>query len=248
MAILDIKTDFQLVFNYMAGNTYHMDDDSTDVIDEVNSLLKLGVGDSYRLEHIKQAYIKNKTIWITDKNYLKRLRDKYLTKHTPHPDVQLDSENIVFENEPENDEKFYCWKCGKKSSLNANFCLVCGTSLFEVNSNSQSKSKSKSSKLSRHKRSSPLKIPIIVGIPILILVILGVGYTQGYFDNFLNGISGVDDPSAGIDDRDLGCGLGTKYDSAKDTCILIPKKDAASNSKCGAGTVYDPTSNRCIIG
>jgi hypothetical protein len=31
--------------------------DSSDVVDDVNALLKLGVGDPYRLEHIKQAYI-----------------------------------------------------------------------------------------------------------------------------------------------------------------------------------------------
>jgi len=71
--------------------------DSTDVVDEVNALLKLGVGDSYRLEHIKQAYIQNKNIWITDKNYLKRLREKYLDKQ--NPEIQS-SADIVFENEP----------------------------------------------------------------------------------------------------------------------------------------------------
>ena len=35
---------------------------SEDVVDDVNALLKLGVGDPYRLEHIKQAYILNSTI------------------------------------------------------------------------------------------------------------------------------------------------------------------------------------------
>ena len=40
--------------------------DSHDVVDEVNALLKLGVGDPYRLEHIKQTYIQNQKIWITD--------------------------------------------------------------------------------------------------------------------------------------------------------------------------------------
>jgi len=47
--------------------------DSKDVIDNVNALMKLGVGDPYRLEHIKQAYILNKIIWKSD--------NKYLVKH-----------------------------------------------------------------------------------------------------------------------------------------------------------------------
>ena len=74
--------------------------DSTDVIDEVNALLKLGVGE-YRLEHIKQAFIQNKTIWVTDENYLKRMREKYLVKHEIQPDAE-----IVFENEPEEKKLF----------------------------------------------------------------------------------------------------------------------------------------------
>ena len=38
---------------------------SEDIVDNVNALLKLNVGDPYRLEHIKQAYILNKIIWKT---------------------------------------------------------------------------------------------------------------------------------------------------------------------------------------
>ncbi|MDF2429564.1 MAG: hypothetical protein OPY05_03090, partial [Nitrosopumilus sp.] len=92
--------------------------DSTDVVDEVNSLLKLGVGDPYRLEHIKQTYVQNQKIWITDENYLKRLREKYLVKH--NSDIQTNNE-IVFENEPEDKSTIHCWKCGKKGPLGANF-------------------------------------------------------------------------------------------------------------------------------
>ena len=109
--------------------------DSTDVIDEVNALLKIGVGDSYRLEHIKQAFIQNKTIWVTDENYLKRMREKYLAKHTS--EIQPDAE-IIFENEPEDKETIHCWKCGEKCPLGANFCMSCGTSIFEIGETSQS--------------------------------------------------------------------------------------------------------------
>ena len=52
-----------------------------DIVDDVNALLNLGVGDAYRLEHIKQSYIQNKSIWNVDKNYLQKMVEKYLIKH-----------------------------------------------------------------------------------------------------------------------------------------------------------------------
>ena len=163
--------------------------DPVDIIDDVNALLKLGVGDAYRLEHIKQAYIQNKTIWVTDENYLKRMREKYLIKHT------LDTpEDIVFENEPEPKETIHCWKCGKKCPLGANFCMTCGTSLFEVGANPKPIHTSKS-----FTKNIPLKIPILVGIPVIILIFLGAGYTQGYFDNVLDTTSDVSNVAPVVD-------------------------------------------------
>ena len=224
--------------------------DSVDVIDEVNALLKLRVGDSYRLEHIKQAYIQNKSIWVTDENYLKRMREKYLVKHTP--DVSGD---IVFENEPKDKEIIHCWKCGKKGPMGANFCMVCGTSIFEVDATPQRIPKLKSI---GSRRSIPLKIPILIGIPILILIILGAGYTMGYFDNFLNSSSRVVttptdviiDDGASVDSNSA-CGPGTVYDSESNSCMLgtTSKTDSSadSNSACGPGTVYDSESNSCIL-
>ena len=49
-----------------------------DIIDEINALLRLGVGDQYRLEHIKLAYVENRTIWESDRRYLERMREKYI--------------------------------------------------------------------------------------------------------------------------------------------------------------------------
>jgi len=93
----------------MPYNGKHMD--SIDVVDEVNALLKLDVGDPYRLEHIKQTFIQNKKIWITDENYLKNLRAKYLVKQTT--DTQTDE--IVFENEPEIKKPFIVGNAEKKA-------------------------------------------------------------------------------------------------------------------------------------
>ena len=222
--------------------------DSTDVVDEVNSLLKLGVGDPYRLEHIKQTYVQNQKIWITDENYLKRLREKYLVKH--NSDIQTNNE-IVFENEPEDKETIHCWKCGKKGPLGANFCMLCGTSIFEVGVTPKPVPKSKS-----FTKSIPLKIPVLVGIPILILIVLGAGYSMGYFDNaFERSPSGI--VSTVMEDEEIfygiydpKCGIGTVLDPDTNFCVPgIVSTTLGSdvpNSICGSTTVLDPDTNQCI--
>ena len=225
----------------------HMD--SLDVVDEINALLKLDVGDPYRLEHIKQAFIQNKKIWITDENYLKNLRDKYLAKHT---DTQTDE--IVFENEPESKETIHCWKCGKKVPLSANFCMICGTSIFEVGANSQPLPESKPSSLSK---SIPLKIPILIGIPVLILIVLGASYSLGSFDDVLDSSPATISPSV-IEDEDIfygefdsKCGPGTVLDPETNACrvgSIMESSSSETDSKCGPGTVFDSESNSCIVG
>ncbi len=232
----------------MCYNRKHMD--SIDIVDEVNALLKLDVGDPYRLEHIKQTFIQNKKIWITDENYLKNLREKYLIKHP----TDTPTDERVFENEPENKETIHCWKCGKKGPLGANFCMICGTSIFEVGTNPQHIPESKSSSFSK---SIPLKIPIIVGIPILILIILGTGYSLGYFDNALDSSSDtistpvIENEDIFYGEFDPKCGTGTVLDP--DTNFCVPGKvlntidSGESNPKCGPGLVYDPDTNFCNL-
>jgi hypothetical protein len=232
----------------MPYNGKHMD--SIDVVDEVNALLKLDVGDPYRLEHIKQTFIQNKKIWITDENYLKNLRAKYLVKHTT--DTQTDE--IVFENEPESKETIHCWKCGKKGPIGANFCMLCGTSIFEVGANPQPIPESKSSSFSK---SIPLKIPIIIGIPVLILIILGAGYSLGYFDNVLDSSSDtistpvIENEDIFYGEFDSKCGAGTVLDPETNACRVGSVKTSSSgetDSKCGPGTIFDLKSNSCILG
>lgn len=215
--------------------------DSTDIVDEVNALLKLDVGDPYRLEHIKQTFIQNKKIWITDENYLKNLREKYLVKPT-----DTDADDIVFENEPDA-ETIHCWKCGKKGPLGANFCMVCGTSIFEIEGNTQSTTELKSSK------SISLKIPILIGIPVLILVLLGAGYSLGFFDSAFDSSSDTIPTSKNKDifygEFDSKCGAGTVLDPETNACrvgSVTPSSDK-TDSKCGTGLVYDPDTNSCNL-
>ncbi len=222
--------------------------DSYDVVDEVNALLKLGVGDPYRLEHIKQTYVQNKKIWITDENYLKRLREKYLVRQTS--DVPLD-ESIVFENEPEDNETIHCWKCGKKCPLGANFCMICGSSLFEVGSNPQPVVEADRSR--NYRKSLSLKIPTLAAIPVLILIIIGAAYSQGYFDNAVKSSDIITPPVVENEvvfygEYDSKCGAGTVLDPDTNACVpgMVINPMNSGNSKCGAGTVLDPDTNACV--
>ena len=225
--------------------------DSRDVVDDVNALLKLDVGDPYRLEHIKQTYIQNKKIWITDENYLKNLREKYLVKHTS----DVSSDEIVFENEPENKEMIHCWKCGKQGPLSANFCMICGASIFEVGANPQTTPESKP--CSRFSKSIPLKIPVFVGIPVLMLIMLGIGYSQGSFDGAFDSSSdtisspAIEDEDIFYGESDSKCGPGTVLDPETNACRVGSVKASSPDeldSKCGPGTIFDSESNSCILG
>ena len=235
--------------------------DSLDVIDDVNALLKLGVGDPYRLEHIKQAYIQDKTIWQSDSNYLQQMKEKYLTKHS---DVQTETDENS-ENDAESKNLIHCWKCGKKVPLASNFCMICGSAVFEVGTEPQIEERQRPPiNLKNKTKTIGLKIPIMIGIPVLILIILGVGYSQGFFDNALeNQISNesIEDEIVSksaekvSSETNSKCGKGTIFDPNTNSCVLesevvsVDKEPSSSetNSKCGAGTVFDTDTNSCIL-
>ncbi len=210
--------------------------DSVDIVDEVNALLKLGVGDPYRLEHIKQAYIQNKTIWTTDGNYMQRMREKYLTKLGS--DVQTNIDENVDDNS-ENKDTIHCWKCGKKSPLGANFCMICGSSLFEVGS-IQTTHEAIPTNSKNQSKSIGLKIPTMIGIPVLILIIIGGAYGMGFFDNTFEKYTPDDSIGDVIDSKDNTI---DSEDSSDDTTL-----PTETNSKCGTGTVFDPETNSCVLG
>ncbi len=200
---------------------------SSDVVDDVNALLKLGVGDPYRLEHIKQAYILNSTIWKSDDRYLAQLREKYLVKHRiDQPDIQPEIDGKV-ESDSENKDMIHCWKCGKKVSLEANFCMACGASLFEVGTESQPAEVQRPSAQTKiPTKTIGLKIPILIGIPVLILIILGGAYSGGFFDNAFESRI-VEEP------------IENEIES------IDKVVSTESNSKCGPGTVLKD--GKCVL-
>ncbi len=184
-----------------------------DIVDDVNALLKLGVGDIYRLEHIKQAYMANKTIWDSDAKYMAHMKSKYLKPDADAPEDAKDAED---------EEIIHCWKCGQKNSLKANFCMVCGVSLFEIDSKPETESK-QTHRASRGIKSR-LKKPILIAIPILILLAAGAAIATGSVD----------------------VGL-PQFGSGGTVPVVVPDDPTVTHSKCGTGTVFDPVSNTCAL-
>ena len=230
-----------------------------DIVDDVNALLNLGVGDAYRLEHIKQAYIENKSIWNADKNYLQKMVDKYLIKHS---DLGLDS--TKGESESENEEKIHCWKCGKQTSLGANFCMICGASLFDVATESKVVEDPIQPNQKNNMIKINLKIPIMIGIPVIILAIIGGAYSQGYFDNTFEKAevkivkpvikpTTIEATETTTSEANSKCGPGTVFDSETNACVLASEDNTTetttseANSKCGPGTVFDSETNACVL-
>ena len=218
--------------------------DDSDIVDALNELLKLGVGDPYRLEHIKLAYIQNKTLWDTDQKYLERLRDRYLFRLIPKPKTDTHEDSTT--SEPEQQDFIHCWHCGSKNPIAGNFCMVCGSSLFEIGKSEYADTEKISRYASQSKqKTTSKKIPIMIGIPVLILAIIGVGASQGLFsDVFDNTPEDITEPKPSTSEKTQPtethskCGKGTVYDKVTNSCVL---------SKCGPGTILDPKTNSCIL-
>ena len=226
---------------------------SVDVIDEVNALLKLGVGDPYRLEHIKQAYILNSTIWKSDERYLEQLIEKYLVKHRveQHDIRQETDENLESDSEDKN--LIHCWKCGKESLFEANFCMVCGSSLFEVGTESQTVDvKIPSGRPKNQRKTIGLKIPVMIIIPVLILIILGAGYSQGLFDNILEKRVMEETVEETVEEtaETVEKTAETVVETSKTQCGpgTIPKDGVCVlDERCGPGTIFDEDTYSCIL-
>ncbi len=211
--------------------------DDSDIVDALNSLLKLGVGDPYRLEHIKQAYIQNKTLWDTDQKYLERLRDRYLFRLIPKP--QTDTNEDFTTSEPELQDFIHCWHCGCKNPIAGNFCMVCGSSLFEIGKSEYADSEKISRYASQSKQKTiGKKIPIMIGIPVLLLAIIGVGASQGLFSDVFDNIPSEDITEPKSSSEDI---TEPKSSTSEKT------QPTETHSKCGKGTVFDSKTNSCVL-
>ena len=212
-----------------------------DVIDEVNELLRLGVGDAFRLEHIKQAYIHEKSVWDSDKKYLADLREKYLARIRPD-----DQEDV---------SKIHCWKCGKKNQVGANYCMMCGAALFEVGKESEPEPP--------EPRELPPPEPVRPSAPKagrkrwIIVAVAAAALLAAAAALVVSGavdlparsspaeLSVLQDsrcaPGLAFEEgvcRVSTCGQGTIFDESSRSCVIPP---------CGSGLAYDPAAGACVV-
>lgn len=210
-----------------------------DVIDEVNELLRLGVGDAFRLEHIKQAYIHEKTVWDSDQKYLADLKEKYLDRIRPD-----DQEDV---------SKIHCWKCGKKNPVGANYCMMCGAALFEVG-----KEQPEAPEPPNTPPSEPVQTAAKTGRKKWIIIAVAAAALVAAAAALA--VPGGIDLSLRSDSADLfvlpdsrceaglafeqgvcrvsACGPGTVFDESSRSCVLPP---------CGPGLAYDPAADACVV-
>ncbi len=103
----------------------------TSDLDDVKQLLNLGVGDIGRLEHIKQAIEKNKTLYTSDKEYLKKLIQNLTMDQNKPNSKNILKKSIVEESHKEipvttKSSEIFCHSCGNGLSRNFKFCSKCG--------------------------------------------------------------------------------------------------------------------------
>ncbi len=240
------------------------------LLDQVNILIKMKVGDPYRLEHIKLMLKQKRTVYGSDRAYLDKLIHEYieqvktqkkLAKIRGENPFEEDSENIISdENIDEDDviemQYIYCWKCGKSIPVNSNFCLECGSDVKnpEVKEDvDKSPDKSPDKIIEKKSNNGNTKnIIIVIGVLGILAIIGGAVAMNGGFDKTVTSVESpvelsvevIDEPSETDIETNSKCGAGTVFDEATNTCLL---EGTQTNSKCGAGTVFDEATNTCVI-
>ena len=223
------------------------------LLDQVNILIKMKVGDPYRLEHIKLMLKQKRTVYGSDRAYLDHLIHDYIEEvktqkklsklrgEDPFEDTPETRTSESVEDDYEEDEgeelveleHIYCWKCGKSIPVNSKFCLDCGSDIKnpEVKEDPVEKTPDKiPSEIIEKKSNNGNKknILIVIGVLAILAVIGGAVVMNNGFD---------------------------KTVSSDDESILPPtevitkttESDVDVNSKCGAGTVFDDATNTCLL-
>ena len=239
------------------------------LLDQVNILIKMKVGDPYRLEHIKLMLKQKRTVYGSDRAYLDHLIHDYIEEvKTQKKLSKLRGEN-PFEEIPEiktseeEDEELvelkhiYCWKCGKSIPINSKFCFDCGSDIKnpKVKEDNSEKNSDKIFGETIDKTSNNgnrKNILMVVGV-LVILALIGGAVVMNYeFDKTISLVGEPIPPPVEVinqiaefdDDATSKCGSGTVFDDATNTCLL---ENAQTTSKCGSGTVFDDATNTCLL-
>ena len=242
------------------------------LLDQVNILINMNVGDAYRLEHIKLMLKQKRTVYGSDRVYLDHLiyeyieqikTQKQLAKIRGEDPFEEDSDDTSSEENIEDKSKddimeldhIYCWKCGKSIPVNSKFCLDCGSDIKkpEIKDNAivEDTSENIIEEISKHKSTGGSKknILIVVGVLAILAIIGAAVVLGGTFDKTISSIgdnkpSPKEITSIAESDSISKCGAGTIFDDTTNSCILAGTQ---TNSQCGTGTIFDDTTNSCIL-
>ena len=98
-------------------------DDLASLLEKIERLANLRVGDASRLEHIRRCIIENKKIYNSDIQYIKELETRLQVNQTKST------------NEPSSGGSgWICWRCGEKLVPSAKFCSFCGSKQVQEHS------------------------------------------------------------------------------------------------------------------
>ena len=242
------------------------------LLDQVNILIKMKVGDPYRLEHIKLMLKQKRTVYGSDRAYLDHLIHDYieqvktqkkLAKIRGEDPYEEDSETMVSEEDIEDEddvvemEHIYCWKCGKSIPVNSKFCLDCGSDIKnpEEKEDPVEKIPDKIPDEVIEKKSNngnKKNILIVIGVLAILAVLGGAVVLSNGFDKTVSSNDNLVSPPTEVIsettesdvDTTSKCGAGTVFDDATNTCLL---EGTQTTSKCGAGTVFDDATNTCLL-
>jgi hypothetical protein len=167
-------------------------------LDDVLILLEMGIGDVGRLEHIKLTLENEKEVYISDKQYLKKLVNQHLknenekssktkqveelseTASNTKSDSKQESE-LTSKHDAEfvEDEKKlgFCGNCGNELKTENNFCSKCGSSIH--NPKNSTRGSDKFNPTGNHPQMiewKSLSIATILAVIIGLIGIQGVGH------------------------------------------------------------------------
>jgi regulator of replication initiation timing len=165
------------------------------LLDQVNALIKMQVGDPYRLEHIKSRVEENKVLALSDKKYISDLLDSHI--RNAESDENQTSKIESTSASPVNFDSNNCWKCGNKNTHLAKFCNNCGSSIEQLADTpkvtSEKPTPDSQSWIQTRSTTMPKRLgkgkKILIGIGILVILIVIVGLMMG--DEFLETIENV---------------------------------------------------------
>jgi len=162
------------------------------LLEQVDILLNMQVGDLIRLEYIKKMILDGKSLYSSDKQYVEHLSEKYIHQEYQNPESYA----------PQKKFESKCWNCEKLLDASVIYCPVCGVKQIKQSFDIPSVSRSSSNKFKPlnliGKIGSYQILAVIGGLASLIPILYAASrlddilYSIGYYtDSDISGISGL---------------------------------------------------------